>query len=302
MSSRRRASFSVIFSAVPSSRCAPPPRPPTDVSLPSLRDTIQIHGLDAKKSLGQHFLLDPGICARIAALGGDLTGRSVVEIGPGPGGLTRALLDTPAARVDVVEIDERAWPLLDELATYYPDRLHVVREDALKLDAATLAPAPRQIIANLPYNVATPLLVGWLRQAWQWERLSLMFQLEVAERICAEPGSSAYGRLAVLAQWCATCSVALRIPPGAFSPPPKVHSAVAVIIPHAEQPTPQLFRAMEQVTAAAFGQRRKMLRSSLKSIGGERLLEKAEIEPTRRAETLSVAEFARLAELNLASR
>ncbi|MBF0891555.1 16S rRNA (adenine(1518)-N(6)/adenine(1519)-N(6))-dimethyltransferase RsmA [Gluconobacter sp. LMG 1744] len=272
------------------------------MSLPSLRDTIQIHGLDAKKSLGQHFLLDPGICARIAALGGDLTGRSVVEIGPGPGGLTRALLDTPATRVDVVEIDERAWPLLDELATYYPDRLHVVREDALKLDAATLAPAPRQIIANLPYNVATPLLVGWLRQASQWERLSLMFQLEVAERICAEPGSSAYGRLAVLAQWCATCSVALRIPPGAFSPPPKVHSAVAVIIPHAEQPSPQLFRAMEQVTAAAFGQRRKMLRSSLKSIGGERLLEKAEIEPTRRAETLSVAEFARLAELNLASR
>ncbi|MBS1074444.1 16S rRNA (adenine(1518)-N(6)/adenine(1519)-N(6))-dimethyltransferase RsmA [Gluconobacter sp. Dm-73] len=272
------------------------------MSLPSLRDTIQIHGLDAKKSLGQHFLLDPGICARIAALGGDLTGRSVVEIGPGPGGLTRALLDTPATRVDVVEIDERAWPLLDELATYYPNRLHVVREDALKLDAATLAPAPRQIIANLPYNVATPLLVGWLRQASQWERLSLMFQLEVAERICAEPGSSAYGRLAVLAQWCATCSVALRIPPGAFSPPPKVHSAVAVIIPHAEQPSSRLFRAMEQVTAAAFGQRRKMLRSSLKSIGGERLLEKAEIEPTRRAETLSVAEFARLAELNLASR
>ncbi|MFT8988979.1 MAG: 16S rRNA (adenine(1518)-N(6)/adenine(1519)-N(6))-dimethyltransferase RsmA [Gluconobacter albidus] len=272
------------------------------MSLPSLRDTIQIHGLDAKKSLGQHFLLDPGICARIAGLGGDLTGRSVIEIGPGPGGLTRALLDTPATRVDVVEIDERAWPLLDELATYYPGRLHVVREDALKLDAATLAPAPRQIIANLPYNVATPLLVGWLRQAVQWERLSLMFQLEVAERICAEPGSSAYGRLAVLAQWCATCSVALRIPPGAFSPPPKVHSAVAVIIPHAEQPSPQLFRAMEQVTAAAFGQRRKMLRSSLKSIGGERLLEKAGIEPTRRAETLSVAEFARLAELNLASR
>ncbi|MFT8918891.1 MAG: 16S rRNA (adenine(1518)-N(6)/adenine(1519)-N(6))-dimethyltransferase RsmA [Gluconobacter oxydans] len=272
------------------------------MSLPSLRDTIQAHGLDAKKSLGQHFLLDPGICARIAALGGDLTGRSVVEIGPGPGGLTRALLDTPASRVDVVEIDERAWPLLDELATYYPDRLHVVRQDALKLDAAALAPAPRQIIANLPYNVATPLLVGWLRQASQWERLSLMFQLEVAERICAAPGSSAYGRLAVLSQWCASCSVALRIPPAAFSPPPKVHSAVAVIIPHAEQPSPQLFRAMEQVTAAAFGQRRKMLRSSLKSIGGERLLEHAEIEPTRRAETLSVAEFGGLAQLNLASR
>lgn len=270
------------------------------MNLPSLKDTIQAHGLDAKKSLGQHFLLDPGICARIVSLGGDLTGRSVVEIGPGPGGLTRALLESPAVRVDAVEIDERAWPLLDELAGYYPDRLHVVRQDALKLDAASLAPAPRQIIANLPYNVATPLLVGWLKQAASWERLSLMFQLEVAERICAAPDTSAYGRLAVLSQWCASCSVALRIPPGAFSPPPKVHSAVAVLIPHAEQPEPALFRAMERVTAAAFGQRRKMLRSSLKSIGGEALLAEAGIEPTRRAETLSVAEFARLAELHLA--
>ncbi|EHH67195.1 16S rRNA (adenine(1518)-N(6)/adenine(1519)-N(6))-dimethyltransferase RsmA [Gluconobacter morbifer] len=272
------------------------------MTLPSLREAIQAHGLDAKKSLGQHFLLDPGICARIAGLGGNLEGRTVVEIGPGPGGLTRALLDTPARQIDAVEIDERAWPLLEELAAHYPGRLNIIRQDALKLDAAALAPAPRQIIANLPYNVATPLLVGWLRQAKEWERLSLMFQLEVAERICAEPSSSAYGRLAVLAQWCASCTVALRIPPGAFSPPPKVHSAVAVLIPHTEQPSASLFRAMEQVTAAAFGQRRKMLRSSLKAIGGESLLSQAGIEPTRRAETLSVAEFARLAKLYLASR
>ncbi|MBS1062271.1 16S rRNA (adenine(1518)-N(6)/adenine(1519)-N(6))-dimethyltransferase RsmA [Gluconobacter wancherniae] len=272
------------------------------MNLPSLRDTIHAHGLDAKKSLGQHFLLDPGICARIASLGGDLTGRSVVEIGPGPGGLTRALLDSPASRVDVVEIDSRAWPLLEELASFYPERLHIVQQDALKLDAASLGPAPRQIIANLPYNVATPLLVGWLRQADQWERMALMFQLEVAERICAEPDSSAYGRLAVLAQWCASCSVVLRIPPGAFSPPPKVNSAIALLIPHKQQPSPDLFRAMEQVTAAAFGQRRKMLRSSLKPIGGEALLEKAGILATRRAETLTVEEFNRLAELHLANK
>lgn len=272
------------------------------MTLPSLKDSIQQHGLEAKKALGQHFLLDPGLCARIAALGGDLTGRSVVEIGPGPGGLTRALLNTAAERVDAVEIDERAWPLLEELAGYANGRLHIVRQDALAIDAAALGPAPRQIVANLPYNVATPLLVGWLRQAASWERMALMFQLEVAERICAAPGTSAYGRLAVLAQWCAQCSVALKIPPGAFSPPPKVHSAVAVLIPHAEQPDPALFKAMERVTAAAFGQRRKMLRSSLKSIGGESLLARAEIEPTRRAETLSVEEFARLAGLHHADR
>ncbi|QDH16418.1 16S rRNA (adenine(1518)-N(6)/adenine(1519)-N(6))-dimethyltransferase RsmA [Swingsia samuiensis] len=269
------------------------------MSLPSLKDTIRAFGLDAKKSLGQHFLLDPNICERIVSLGGDLKGRHVVEVGPGPGGLTRALLNSPADRIDAVEIDERAWPLLEELATFYPNRLNIIREDALKLDAASLAPAPRQIIANLPYNVATPLLIQWLRQAASWERLSLMFQLEVAERICAEPDTSAYGRLAVLSQWCASCSIALRIPPGAFSPPPKVHSAVAVIIPHAQQPSEKLFKAMERVTAAAFGQRRKMLRSSLKAIGGEKLLDATGITPTRRAETLTVAEFASLAEHHL---
>lgn len=271
--------------------------PPT--ALPSLRESIRHHGLDALKSLGQHFLLDPTLCMRIAALGGNLAKTHVIEVGPGPGGLTRALLDSNAQSVHAVEIDRRAWPLLEELQAHYPKQLHIVRQDALRLEATQLTPAPRQIIANLPYNVATPLLVNWLRQAAQWSRMVLMFQKEVAERICAAPGSAAYGRLAVLAQWCAECSIALILPPGAFSPPPKVHSAVALIIPHAEQPAPALFKAMEQVTAAAFGQRRKMLRAALKPIKGSILLEEAGIDPTRRAETLTIAEFDTLARCHL---
>lgn len=267
--------------------------------LPSLRESIRAHGLDALKTLGQHFLLDPTLCMRIAALGGHLADFHVVEIGPGPGGLTRALLQSGARSVQAVEIDRRAWPLLEELQAHYPEQLHIIRQDALKLDAAQLTTAPRQIIANLPYNVATPLLVGWLRQADQWSRMALMFQKEVAERVCAAPGTSAYGRLAVLSQWCADCSIALTLPPGAFSPPPKVHSAVALIIPHPEQPSPALFRAMEQVTAAAFGQRRKMLRAALKPIKGNILLEETSIDPTRRAETLSIIEFDSLARCHL---
>lgn len=270
--------------------------------LPSLRESIQRHGLDARKSLGQHFLLDPSICSRIASLGGNPTGRHIVEIGPGPGGLTRALLETHAESIHAVEVDERAWPLLDELKQHYTSRLHIIHHDALKIDTAALCPAPRQIIANLPYNVATPLLVNWLRQAASWERLVLMFQKEVAERVCASPGSPAYGRLAVLAQWCADCSISLSLPPGAFSPPPKVHSAVAILIPHAQQPSSTLFKAMERVTAAAFGQRRKMLRTALKPIGGLALLNEANILPTRRAETLSIEEFDHLAQCYLRQR
>lgn len=272
------------------------------MDLPSLRESIRTHGLDALKSLGQHFLLDPTLCMRIAALGGDLSNYHVIEVGPGPGGLTRALLQSGAKSVQAVEIDQRAWPLLEELQSYYPNQLEIIRQDALKLDASTLAPAPRQIIANLPYNVATPLLIGWLRQAGAWARMALMFQKEVAERVCAAPGSSAYGRLAVLSQWCADCSIALTLPPGAFSPPPKVHSAVALIIPHQEQPSAELFKAMEQVTAAAFGQRRKMLRTALKAINGKTLLEQTGIDPTRRAETLSIAEFDQLARHHLQSK
>ncbi|WP_342628295.1 16S rRNA (adenine(1518)-N(6)/adenine(1519)-N(6))-dimethyltransferase RsmA [Nguyenibacter vanlangensis] len=268
--------------------------------LEPLRAVIARHGLDARKALGQHFLLDPGIVARIAGLAGDLAGRHVVEVGPGPGGLTRALLDSAAETVTAVEIDPRAVAVIAELAARYPDRLRLVEADATRRDLSELCPAPRQVVANLPYNVGTPLLVGWLRQAAVWERLTLMFQMEVAERICAAPDTPHYGRLAVLAQWTCRCALVMRIPPGAFSPPPKVYSAVVSLIPHAVQPAPALFRAMEQVTAAAFGQRRKMLRGSLRPIGGEALLAAAGIDGARRAETLEIAEFDRLARCHVA--
>ena len=266
-------------------------------NLPTLAETIRAHGLDARKSLGQHFLLDANLISRIARQAGDLAGRQVIEVGPGPGGLTRALLATAADGVTAVEIDRRAIAVIDELRAHFPDRLRVVEADAMALDLTTLAPAPRQIVANLPYNIGSPLLVGWLRQAAQWERLTLMFQEEVADRICAAPDSEAYGRLAVLSQWVATCEFRLRLPPQAFAPPPKVWSAVVTITPHPTQPSPQRFRVMEKLTAAAFGQRRKMLRGSLKSLGGEALLARADIAGDRRAETLSVAEFDRLAAL-----
>ncbi len=264
--------------------------------LPSLRETVARHGLDARKALGQHFLLDPAVCARIAALAGDLTGRHVLEVGPGPGGLTRALLATGAAQVVAVELDRRAVAALAELEAAHPGRLRVLEADALRIDPAALLAAPRRIIANLPYNVASPLLVGWLRGAAALEGMTLMFQQEVAERICAAPDTPAYGRLSVLAQWRARCALLLRLPPGAFSPPPKVWSAVVGIDPHAQDPGPSLFAAMERTTAAAFGQRRKMLRGSLKALGdAPGLLQAAGIDGARRAETLSVAEFDRLA-------
>jgi 16S rRNA (adenine1518-N6/adenine1519-N6)-dimethyltransferase len=218
-------------------------------------------------------------------------------VGPGPGGLTRALLDTPAASVTVVEVDDRAVAIMRELAETAGGRLRIVAGDALRMDLTALVPAPRHIVANLPYNIASPLLVGWLRQGTAWERLTLMFQQEVAERICAAPGTPAYGRLSVLAQWLCAAELRLRLPPAAFVPPPKVWSAVVVLTPHAGQPPAALLTAMERLTAAAFGQRRKMLRGSLKSLGGEALLAEAGIAPERRAETLTVAEFDRLARL-----
>jgi 16S rRNA (adenine1518-N6/adenine1519-N6)-dimethyltransferase len=239
----------------------------------ALRDVIRDFQLDARKKLGQHFLLDENLTGKIARQAGDLAGRHVIEVGPGPGGLTRALLGSAAGRLDVVEAD------------------------ALAMDLSALAPAPRQIVANLPYNVATPLLIGWLRQASKWERLTLMFQLEVAERIAVSPGTEAYGRLAVLAQFVCEVGLLMRIPPEAFTPPPKVFSAVVGFVPRAVQPDAALFAAMERVTAAAFGQRRKMLRGALRGLGGEALLARAGIAGDRRAETLSVAEFAKLAEL-----
>jgi 16S rRNA (adenine1518-N6/adenine1519-N6)-dimethyltransferase len=269
--------------------------------LPSLRDTIARHGLEARKALGQHFLLDPALCSRIAGAAGPMEGRQVLEVGPGPGGLTRALLATAAGRVVAVELDRRAVAALAELAAAYPGRLEIIEGDALKLDAAALLAAPRRIVANLPYNVGTPLLVGWLRHAASLESMTLMFQQEVAERITAAPGTEAYGRLGVLAQWRCRCTLLLSLPPGAFSPPPKVWSAVVGLEPHPEDPGPALFAAMERLTAAAFGQRRKMLRGALKSLGdAEGLLAKAGIAGERRAETLSIAEFDRLARTLLA--
>ncbi|WP_376099105.1 16S rRNA (adenine(1518)-N(6)/adenine(1519)-N(6))-dimethyltransferase RsmA [Roseomonas sp. CCTCC AB2023176] len=269
--------------------------------LPSLREVVERHGLAARKALGQHFLLDPAICARVARLAGDLSGRHVLEVGPGPGGLTRALLEAGAAQVHAVELDPRAVAALRQVEAAYPGRLTVTEGDALRVDAAALLPAPRQVVANLPYNVGTPLLIGWLRDAGAFERLVLMFQQEVAERIVAAPDTEHYGRLAVVSQWRCACAVGMSLPPGAFSPPPKVWSAVVVLVPHAVQPEPALAAVMERVTAAAFGQRRKMLRGSLKSLGqADALLEAAGIEGTRRAETLSVAEFERLARVLLA--
>jgi 16S rRNA (adenine1518-N6/adenine1519-N6)-dimethyltransferase len=201
------------------------------------------------------------------------------------------------AAVVAIELDRRAVAALAELENAYPGRLLVLHEDAVRLDVTALAPAPRLIVANLPYNVATPLLVGWLRQAGAFEKMLLMFQQEVAERICAAPGEASYGRLSVLVRATCTAAIGLRLPPAAFTPPPKVHSAVVRLIPHPEQPEPAALAALERVTAAAFGQRRKMLRASLRPLGGQDLLDRAGIDGQRRAETLDVAEFSRLAGL-----
>lgn len=267
----------------------PPLRPAAD--LPPLRDVIARHGLAAKHSLGQHFLLDGNLTDRIVREAGDLAGRHVIEVGPGPGGLTRSLLASAAATITAVELDFRAIGAMSDLVGLVGDRLRVIEGDALSVDMPSLVPEPRQIVANLPYNIASPLLVRWLRQAASFERLILMFQQEVAERICAEPDTSAYGRLSVLTQWTCEARIVMRLPPTAFTPPPKVFSAVVSLTPLAVQPDPKLFSRMEALTAAAFGQRRKMLRGSLRGLGGETLLNKAGIDPERRAETLSVAEF-----------
>jgi len=264
---------------------------------PPLREVIARHAFRAKHALGQHFLLDLNLTAKIASVAGDLAGRQVIEVGPGPGGLTRALLATDAAHVTAIEIDPRGVAAAEDLAAFYPGRLTVISGDALALDVSQLVPAPRQIVANLPYNVGTPLLIGWLRQVNQFERLTLMFQEEVAQRIVAAPDTTAYGRLAVLAQWTCVTALALRLPPEAFTPPPKVSSAVVRFLPREDQPSAALFAIMERLTHHAFGQRRKMLRASLKPLGGEALLRRAGIDPTRRAETLTIEEFDRLSRM-----
>jgi 16S rRNA (adenine1518-N6/adenine1519-N6)-dimethyltransferase len=274
-----------------------PALPPLRPALPPLREVIARHGLDARKSLGQHFLLDLNLTARIAALAGDLAACQAIEIGPGPGGLTRALLDTAADHVTAIELDRRAIAALTELQDLHPTRLTIIAADALTIDLARLVPAPRVIVANLPYNIATPLLIQWLRQAAAYRCLVLMFQLEVAQRITAAANTASYGRLSVLAQATCRTHLALRLPAAAFTPPPKVDSAVVVFTPLDSQPAPDLLSKLERVTAAAFGQRRKMLRGALRPLGGETLLARADIAPDRRAETLTVAEFLALARL-----
>jgi 16S rRNA (adenine1518-N6/adenine1519-N6)-dimethyltransferase len=267
--------------------------------LPPLREVIERHGLSALKSLGQNFLLDLNLTARIARAAGNLAGRSVVEIGPGPGGLTRAILAAGAAHVHVVERDRRAIAALEEIAARYPGRLSIIEGDALALDTASLGDAPPVIIANLPYNIATPLLTGWLCPAsWppRWTAMVLMFQKEVADRITAEAGDDAYGRLGVLCGWRSQATQMFDISPKAFVPPPKVTSTVVHFTPRPE-PLPCALADLEAVTAAAFGQRRKMLRQSLKALGVDPLALCAAvgIEPTARAETIPVKGFVDLA-------
>ncbi|MDX0749269.1 16S rRNA (adenine(1518)-N(6)/adenine(1519)-N(6))-dimethyltransferase RsmA [Sinorhizobium medicae] len=265
--------------------------------LPPLRDVIQRHGLDAKKALGQNFLLDLNLTQKIARTAGPLEGVTVIEVGPGPGGLTRAILALGAKKVVAIERDSRCLPALAEIGAHYPERLDVVEGDALKVDFEALADGPVRIIANLPYNVGTQLLVNWLLPGrWPpfWQSMTLMFQREVGLRIVASPDDDHYGRLGVLCGWRTKASLACDVPPQAFTPPPKVTSTVVHLEP-IEVPIPCSPAVLEKVTQAAFGQRRKMLRQSLKPLGGEALLAKAGIDPKRRAETLSVEEFCRLA-------
>lgn len=269
--------------------------------LPPLRDVVRTHGIDARKSLGQNFLYDLNLTSRIARTAGPLDGVTVVEIGPGPGGLTRALLAEGARRVVAVERDDRCLAALAEIAAHYPRRLEVVAGDALAMDwpAMALAP-PVRIIANLPYNIGTPLLTGWIEaEPWPpfWESLTLMFQREVAERIVAGPDAPRdYGRLAVLCGWRTQARIAFDVPPSAFTPPPKVTSSVVHLLPRPE-PLPCRTADLTAVTAAAFGQRRKMLRQSLRGLGGDpaELLAAAGLDPTARAETVSVEGFVTLA-------
>ena len=268
--------------------------------LPPLRDVIATHGLDAKKSLGQNFLLDLNLTSKIARLAGDISGHDVLEVGPGPGGLTRGLLAAGARRVVALEKDPRCMAALSEISAAYPGRLDVFNADALEFDMRGQLTGPVRVVANLPYNVGTELLVRWLTpKDWPpfWSSLTLMFQKEVAERIIAKPGTKAYGRLGILAQWKSTPSVVMELPPEAFTPPPKVHSAVV----HLEALAQPRFRApaglLSSTVAMAFNQRRKMLRSSLKSAAPdiETALRDAGLEPTARAEEISLEGFCALA-------
>jgi 16S rRNA (adenine1518-N6/adenine1519-N6)-dimethyltransferase len=269
-------------------------------NLPPLREVIATHQLSARKSLGQNFLLDLNLTAKIARQAGDLTGCDVLEIGPGPGGLTRGLLSEGARKILAIEKDQRCLPALEDIAAAYPGRLEVINGDALEIDPLAHLTPPIRVAANLPYNVGTELLVRWLTpKEWPpfWQSLTLMFQREVAERIVAQPGSKAYGRLAILAQWRAEAKIALSLPPGAFTPPPKVSSAVVHLTALPEPRYPADAAILSRVVAAAFNQRRKMLRASLKGVSPqiEDHLNAAGIPPTERAEQVSLEAFCALA-------
>lgn len=268
-------------------------------NLPPLRDVIARHGLSARRELGQNFLLDLNLTSRIARVSGPLEGITVIEVGPGPGGLTRALLAAGAERVIAIERDPRALPALAEIAAAYPGRLEVIEGDALEVDFHLLGNGKRRIIANLPYNIGTELLTRWLSlEPWPpfFESLALMFQREVAERIVAAPGSDAYGRLGVLCGWRTDARIAFNVDRNAFTPPPKVTSSVVHLVPRSTDPTIPS-KSLEQVTRAAFGQRRKMVRQSLKSLGRpvDELLEAAGLRGDERAETLAIDTFLKLA-------
>jgi 16S rRNA (adenine1518-N6/adenine1519-N6)-dimethyltransferase len=265
--------------------------------LPPLREVIRRHALDARKALGQNFLLDGNLTRRIARAAGPVAHADIIEVGAGPGGLTRALLAEGARKIIAIERDRRCVAALEELRADFPARLVIVAGDALELDPVSLSAAPRKIVANLPYNIATPLLIRWLHQIEAYESLTLMFQKEVAERLAAAPRSKAYGRLSVLAQWLCEIELCFDIAPQAFVPPPKVTSTLVHLKPREKPLAPARIEDLERVTAAAFGQRRKMLRASLKGLGdAASLLEAARLTPTARAEELTVEEFCRLAE------
>ena len=268
--------------------------------LPPLHDVISTHSLNAKKSLGQNFLLDLNLTAKIARLAGDLEGYDVLEVGPGPGGLTRGLLASGARRVIALEKDPRCIPALNEIAEVYPGQLDIFNTDALDFDVRSHLTVPIRIVANLPYNVGTALLIRWLTpKDWPpfWSTLTLMFQKEVAERIIATPGSKSYGRLAILAQWKSNPKIMMELPPEVFTPPPKVHSAVVHFDALPEPRFPAPAGLLTSTVAMAFNQRRKMLRSSLKSASPniENVLRDAGIEPTARAEEISLEGFCALA-------
>ncbi len=272
----------------------------SDDGLPPLRDVIEAHGLKANKALGQNFLFDLNLTRRIARAAFPLEGFTIVEVGPGPGGLTRALLAEGASHVIAVERDTRALPALQEIAAHYPGKLEIISGDAMEVDWAKLIKGPAKIVANLPYNIATPLLIGWLSvEPWPpwFSSLTLMFQKEVAERIAAKAGADAYGRLSVISQWRCEAKKLFDVNRSAFTPSPKITSSIVQLIPRAVCSPPCTLKNLERVTAAGFGQRRKMLRQSLKAAFDqpEAVLEGLGIAPTKRAEELTIGDFGRLA-------